>query len=145
MDVLFFLKERTRLIRQYYEHAAHPFTEIIRKIEAEEEHYVPPYSEDSEPAVLSEWIEADELLEVTGRSCLFMLSTSLQLYFKTWERMLGLSDGKDLQIVFKKEGLVGGYRSCLASRAGIDWSHCLADLEIIEQVVLARNRDHHIG
>ena len=35
MDVLFFLKERTRLIRQYYEHAAHPFNEIIRKIEAE--------------------------------------------------------------------------------------------------------------
>ena len=34
MDVLFFLKERTRLIRQYYVHAASPFNEIIRKIEA---------------------------------------------------------------------------------------------------------------
>ena len=43
MDVLFFLKERTRLIRQYYVHAASPFNEIIRKIEAEEEPYVPPY------------------------------------------------------------------------------------------------------
>lgn len=36
MDVLYFLKERTRLIRQCYEHATHPFNEIIRKIEAEE-------------------------------------------------------------------------------------------------------------
>lgn len=27
MDVLYFLKERTRLIRQYYEQAAHPFNE----------------------------------------------------------------------------------------------------------------------
>jgi hypothetical protein len=37
MDVLFFLKERTRLIRQYYVNAASPFNEIIRKIEAKEE------------------------------------------------------------------------------------------------------------
>ncbi len=30
MDVLYFLKERTRLIREYYEHAAHPFNETLR-------------------------------------------------------------------------------------------------------------------
>lgn len=143
MDVLFFLKERTRLIRQYYVHAASPFNEIIRKIEAGEEPYVPPYSEDSEPPFLSEWIEADELREVTGRCCLSMLSASLQLYFKTWEHELGLNCSEDFQVVFKKKGLVGGYRTCLAARAGIDWSHCPADLAIIEQVVLARNRDQH--
>src|SRR3990167_9567330 len=40
MDVLFFLKERTRLIRQYYVNAASPFNEIIRKIEAKEEEAV---------------------------------------------------------------------------------------------------------
>ena len=39
--------------------------------------------------------------------------------------------------------LVGGYRSCLASCVGIDCSHCPADLALIEQVVLARNRDQH--
>jgi len=78
MDVLYFLKERTRLIREYYEHAARPFNEIIRKIEAEEEPYIPPYSEDPEPAFLSEWIEADELLDVTGRCCISMLSASLR-------------------------------------------------------------------
>ena len=49
MDVLFFLKDRTRLIRQYYELAALPFAEIMSKIEAEKEPYVPPYSEDGEP------------------------------------------------------------------------------------------------
>ena len=37
MDVLYFLKDRTRLIRQYYECAAQPFNEIMRKIDAEEE------------------------------------------------------------------------------------------------------------
>jgi hypothetical protein len=50
MDVLYFLKERTRLIRQYYEQAARPFSETIQKIEAKEEPFVPPYSEDPEPA-----------------------------------------------------------------------------------------------
>src|SRR5690606_5787092 len=108
-----------------------------------EDPYVPSYSEDSEPPFLSEWIEADELLGVTGRCCLSMLSASLQLYFRTWERELGLSCGKDFPAVFKRDGLVGGYRACLASRASIDWSHCPADLAIIEQVVLARNRDQH--
>ena len=143
MDVLFFLKDRTRLIRKFYEHAASPFNEIIRKIEAEEEPYVPPYSEDGEPPFLSEWIDADELREVTARCCLSMLSASLQLYFRTWERDLGLNCGKAFKAEFKNEGIVGGYRACLASCTGIDWSQCPADLEIIEQVVLARNRDQH--
>jgi len=143
MDVLFFLKERTRLIRQYYVHAASPLNEIIRKIEAGEEPYVPPYSEDGEPPFVREWIEAGELREVTGRCCLSMLSASLQLYFRTWERNLGLSCGKTFKAEFSDGGIVGGYRACLASCVGIDWSQCPADLEVIEQVVLARNRDQH--
>ena len=72
-----------------------------------------------------------------------MLSASLQLYFRTWERNLDLDCGKVFKADFKNEGIVGGYRACLASYAGIDWSQCPADLEIIEQVVLARNRDQH--
>jgi hypothetical protein len=143
MDVLYFLKERTRLIREYYEHAAQPFNEIIRKIEAEEEPYIPPYSEDPEPAFLREWIEADELLEVTGRCCISMLSASLHLYFKTWEHELWLTCGADFKGSFDRKGWLHGYLHCFAERAGIDWSHCPADLAIIEQVVLARNRDQH--
>jgi hypothetical protein len=143
MDVLFFLKDRTRLIRQYYEHAALPFHEIMRRIDAREEPYVPPYSEDGEPPFLSEWLDANELLDVTGRCCISMLSAALQLYFKTWERKLRLSCGRDFSAAFKKDGLVGGYQACLAERVGIDWRCCPADLPIIEQVVLARNRDQH--
>lgn len=72
-----------------------------------------------------------------------MLSASLQLYFRTWERSLGLNCGKTFKAEFSDGGIVGGYRACLAWCAGIDWSQCPADLEIIEQVVLARNRDQH--
>ena len=143
MDVLYFLKERTRLIRQYYEQAAQPFSEIIRKIEEAEHPYIPPYSEDPEPAFLTEWLEANELLEVTGRCCVSMLSATLQLYFNTWDRILGLQCKTGFKADFKRDGLVGGYRQCLTERLGVDWNACPADLAIIEQVVLARNRDQH--
>lgn len=143
MDVLYFLRERTRLIRQYYEQVSHPFNDIIRKIEEEEEPFVPPYSEDPEPAFLTEWIEANELLEVTGRCCVSMLSASLQLYLNTWDRILGLQCKAEFKTNFKYDGLVGGFKQCLTERLGLDWSSCPADLAIIEQVVLARNRDQH--
>lgn len=143
MDVLYFLKDRTRIIRQYYEQAALPFSEILRRIEAEEEPYIPTYSEDGEPPFLDEWIEAGELLDITGRCCISMLSASLQLYFRTWEYELGLNCSEICKATFKTKGLIAGYRACLAKAARIDWSCCPADLPIIEQVVLARNRDQH--
>lgn len=143
MDVLYFLKERTRLIRQYYEQAAQPFSETIRKIEEAEPPYIPQYSEDPEPPFLTEWLEANELLEVTGRCCVSMLSASLQLYLNTWDRILGLQCGVGFKTDFRESGFVGGYIRCLTEYLGIDWSDCPADLAIIEQVVLARNRDQH--
>lgn len=144
MNVLYYRKERTRLIRQYYEQASKPFSETIRKIEAEEEPFVPPYSEDPEPAFTSEWREATELLELTGRSCVSMLSASLQLYLKAWDRNLGLQCGApQFNAASKGKGWIGRYRQCHAERLGFDWEECPADLAIIEQVVLARNRDQH--
>jgi hypothetical protein len=88
MDVLYFLKERTKFIRQYYETAAEPFREIMRKIEAEEPPFVPEYSEDGEPPFLEEWVQANTSLEILGRGCLSMLLASLKLYFQTWESEL---------------------------------------------------------
>lgn len=63
MDVLYFLKERTRFIRYFYETACQPFRETMRKIEAGEEPFEPPYSEDGEPPFLTEWLEADTALD----------------------------------------------------------------------------------
>jgi hypothetical protein len=120
MDVLAFLKDRTRLIRQYYEFAALPFSETMEKIESEEPPYTPLCSEDGEPQFLSMWCDVDELLNVTGRCCISMLSASLQLYFMTWERDLGLSCRKKFKTEFKNGGLIDGYRACLTERVGID-------------------------
>jgi hypothetical protein len=89
MDVNFFFNERIAFIRQFYDAASYPFVEKKRKIEAEEEPFIPPYSEDGEPPFLDEWIEADESLQVLGYSCISMLSAALQLYLITWANEIG--------------------------------------------------------
>ena len=84
-------------------------------------HSSPPYSGDEgdgEPPFLSEWIEADTSLEVLGRTCLSMLSASLELYFKQWEAELGLSCRHDHKKQFKQSGFLRGYRACFSEAVG---------------------------
>lgn len=146
MDVLWFLQERTKFIRRYYETAGAPFREIIRKIEAEEAPYEPPYSEDGEPPFLTEWGDASTSLEILGATCISMLSESLKLYFSTWDRMLGAGCQKRFPDSFsakKGKGFVNGYRDCFGAILNTDWSDCPADFAILEQIVLARNAAEH--
>ena len=88
MDINFFLRERTKFIRQFYDAASFPFLERRRKIEAEEDPFVPPYSEDGEPPFLEEWVEADDSLQVLGYACINLLAAGFHLFFKTWESEL---------------------------------------------------------
>lgn len=143
MEVLWFLKQRTAFIRRHYETAAPPFREIIRKIEAEEAPYEPPYSEDGEPAFMEEWTDTSQSLDFLGSACVSMLSDSLKLYFKTWEDQLGLECQKSKPKEFKKDGFVGGYTECFKDVLKLDWKDCPADLKLIEQIVLARNDAQH--
>lgn len=145
MEVLWFLTQRTAFIRRHYETAAPPFREIIRKIEAEEAPYEPPYSEDGEPAFMEEWGDASQSLEFLGAACVSMLSDSLKLYFKTWEEKLGLECQKSEPKEFKKGGFVGGYTKCFGDVLKVDWKECPADLALIEQIVMARNDAQHHG
>ncbi len=147
MDILFFLKQRTAFLRQFYENSTAPFEERKQKIEAEEEPYVPPYSEDSEPAFLSEWTVAEESLQIVGYSCICMLSASSHLYLREWEKQFDLNCYPDCSKEFKKKafkkGLVHGYLACFRERLGILWDESGADLELLEQIVLARNCVQH--
>ncbi len=145
MDVLFFLKQRTAFVSRFYDTAAAPFEECRRKIEAEEDPYVPPYSEDDEPAFLSEWSEAKESLDVLGYSCISMLSASLQLYLQTWDRELDLNCGASHKAEFKSGGWINGYRACFRARLGIRWEDCPSNLHLLEEIILARNRIQHPG
>ena len=144
MHVLWFLKERTTFIRRFYEQAGEPFREIMRKIEASEAPFDdPPYSEDGEPPFLVEWSEAHMALEVLGRTCVSMLSASIQLYFKCWEAELGVTWKPGERENAFKSGFIEGYKVTFGELLGLDWGDCPVDFGVLEQVNLARNRDQH--
>ena len=143
MDIQFFLFQRLEFIEQFYKNSAAPFVERKRKIEAEEEPFVPPYSEDGEPPFLAEWIEADESLNVLGRSCISMLAALFHLYLKTWERQIGIPIDESLKSCFKKNGWFHGYKAYFAERLGVRFEDSPCDLSLLEEFVLARNRVQH--
>jgi hypothetical protein len=142
VDVLYFLNRRVSFIRQYYEMASAPFIERKRQIEAEEEPFVPPYSEDPEPAFLEEWLEAEESLQVVGRTCISMLAAVFHLYFKTWERQIGIPVDASLKADFKN-GWFNGYKAYFARHFSIRFEDSPTRLEVLEEIVLVRNRTQH--
>jgi hypothetical protein len=146
MDVLYFLNERTKLIRHFYDSASAPFLETKRAIDAQDPPFDnPPYDESGEPPFLGEWLQADVELELAGRACVSMLSEALKQFFVTWERHLW---GKPppCRESFKAEfgnGFLAGYMACFGRALSFEPQDCPADLAVIEQVVLARNRTQH--
>jgi hypothetical protein len=146
MDVDWFLKERTKFIRQYYAAAITPFEALKSQIENGEEPYQTLYSEDGELPFQGEWSDADASVQVVGRTCVTLLSESVKLYFQTWEELFGVKCQPALAPLFKKQGFVAGYKECFRRMAELNWEECPADLSIIEQIVLARNvAAHHSG
>ncbi len=143
MDVRHFLYSRTAFIRQLYDATSALYLERKRKIEAGEEPFLPPYSEDGEPPFLREWYEADESLHVLAYSCISMLAASLHLYLKTFEKVLHFPIDKSLKQKFKSSGWLYGYAAYFERHLGIYFKDCPVKLEILEEVVLARNRVQH--
>jgi hypothetical protein len=139
MDILFFLQQRTSFISNFYVTAVTPFESIIDKIQAGVEPYVPPYSEDPEPAFMEEWVAAGTAVQVLGRTCISMLAAALKLYFTTWDKQLPMS-GTAHPL---GGNLVQGYLERFSHHHGIDSTTCPANLGVLEQVVLARNRTEH--
>jgi hypothetical protein len=143
VDIRYFLERRLAFIEQYYAAAAAPFIERKQKIKLGEEPFVPPYSEDGEPPYLDEWIEADESLQILGQTCISMLSASFHLYFTTWQRHLGVPVAPALRPVFKKRGWLNGYKSYFLTNFKIDFEKSGCNLQLLEELVLARNRVQH--
>jgi len=141
MDIEYFLKSRTAFIRYFYENAVRPFIEIKTAIENEEEPFVPPYSEDAEPPFLEEWMEAETGIETIGHACISMLSSSLHLFLKAWVGRLEREHGMKFDANFKK-GWFNGYKE-IFEKLELPLSDCGADLDVIEQTTLTRNRVQH--
>ena len=142
MDIEFFLKNRTKFIRYFYETAAAPFAKTMNDIKNEVEPYIAPYSEDDEPPFLSEWFDAESGLETCGHHALSMLSSSLQLYLTAWVDRLGKYHGMTFDVNFKKKGWFNGYCE-IFNEVGLSMYDCPANLNIIEQIPLVRNRVQH--
>jgi hypothetical protein len=145
VDIRYFFSQRLDFIRQLYLTASAPYLERIRKIESEEEPFVPPYSEDyDEPPFLEEWIEAEESLHVLAYSCVSMLAAALHLYLETWVRQSGIPVNESLKkSVFRKCGWLTGYNDHFSTRFSIDFEACPVKLGLLEEVILARNRIEH--
>lgn len=122
--------------------AVKPFLDIQHNIEKGLPPFNdPPYSEDPEPPFLEEWINAATGINVVGQSCVSLLSDSLKLYFSTLQtRVIGfvLSDAE--KPATKGQGFVA---LSLGKILDTDWTDCPARFDVIEQVVLARNRSQH--
>lgn len=142
LDIEFFLKERTRFIKYYYENGVAPFEKIMFLIESELEPYVPPYSEDSEPAFLAEWIDAQTAFEAVGHTAISMLSSSIQLFLAEWLNQISHSSRVEIEVNFKKNG---GLRQCaeIFEKLGMKPNPCPANIDLIEQIFLVRNRVQH--
>jgi hypothetical protein len=81
VDVNFFLNQRTAFIRGFFDEAFAGFHETECRIDQTEPPFDnPPYSEDSEPAFLTEWIDAGTSAELVAQACVSLLSDTLKLY-----------------------------------------------------------------
>ena len=115
MDVRYFLKQRVDFIRQLYVTSSAAYIERKRLIEAGVEPFIAPYSEDPEPPFLDEWLEAEESLQVLGRTCISMLAAVFHLYFKTWEHQVGIPVDDSLKKTDFKNGWLNGYKAYFAN------------------------------
>ena len=143
MDVAHFLKQRTSFIRQFYATAATPYADRLARIETAQEPWNFNESEESEPPFLEEWLEADESLQVLGRSCISMLAATLHAYFEYWVQAFEIPIDKDLEPLFKKSGWLKGYKAYFSRHAGIDFATGPSNLAVLEELILARNQIQH--
>lgn len=142
VDIEHFLKSRTSFIRYFFENAVRPFNEIKIAIENEQEPYIPPHSEDGEPPFIEKWMDADQGVETVGHACISMLSSSLHLFLKSWVTRLENAQGTKFNANFKKKGWFHGYKQ-IFDDLELPLSQCGANLDLIEQITLARNRVQH--
>ncbi|WP_431786417.1 hypothetical protein [Vibrio harveyi] len=142
MDIQVFTNERLKFARFFYLEGVKPFKSIQSLIESEQEPYVPTYDESGEPQYIYEWIQAQDGIEAVGLASLSMLSSALQLYMNGW--LDRIEAPKGIVAVSRKgnKGWFHALKDGIASH-GVDFAQCPIDVDVLEQLVLARNRTQH--
>ncbi|HCM1473138.1 glutathione S-transferase C-terminal domain-containing protein [Vibrio parahaemolyticus] len=142
MDIEVFTNERLKFARFFYSEGIKPFKRIITSIDDELPPYEPVYSESGEPQFMSEWAQANDGIEAVGLASISMLSSALQLYMNGWlDRIEARPNVKPV----KRKGNSGWFHALKNAIAyhGVDFSQCPVNVDVLEQMVLARNRTQH--
>ncbi|SHJ95040.1 hypothetical protein SAMN02745911_3792 [Aureimonas altamirensis DSM 21988] len=148
MDLSYFMRERTALIRLFYTKCRLPFDEMQQEIEAEVPPWEPPpFNPDydsPEPAFVEEFMQAEHARELVGLFAVSLLADTLKGYFEELQRDLCIEfkDDKARRAHFKA-GPVEGYRQIIEHVMGEAYASCPVRFDLIEQVVLARNNFAH--
>jgi hypothetical protein len=72
-----------------------------------------------------------------------LLSDALKLYFKALEQQLAFNLSAEGKAIAKKEGFLSAYKGALGELLETEWTNCPVRFDVIEQIVLARNRAQH--
>lgn len=152
MDVQYFALSRIEFVSKFYERALFPFVEMKRLIEDGLSPYEPVYAESDEPPFLSEWLDADQSIDILGIQCASLLCSALHLFLKESLKNVfmrnshkvtkSLSTEKAYKSGFKK-GWLNGYVELFEKEFNINFSESGVNLIIIEELILIRNRGQH--
>jgi sulfur relay (sulfurtransferase) DsrF/TusC family protein len=142
VELDFFINERLDFAAYFYEGASKPFVDIIEAIEQQNDPYdSPSFADSGEPPFLAEWQEAKAALDSVGISALSMIASSVQLFLDHWVSRLEAPDTK-FKRKHRKRGWFHAYK-LIISQVGLSLDNCPADIDLIEQCVLVRNRGQH--
>jgi hypothetical protein len=153
MDIQYFALSRVEFVSRFYEKALFPFVEMKRLIEEGASPYESVYSESDEPQFLSEWLDADQSIDILGIQCASLLCSTLKLFFaESLENVFrrnshkvtkSLSTKDAYDSVFRKEGWLNGYQKLFEKEFKIEFSKSGANLSMVEELILIRNRGQH--
>ena len=143
MDLVFFLEERLKFTEYFYKNTRKPFCEIMLAIKEERPPFPPKYDESGEPPYMGEREDAETGLYFAGLTALSMIASSLKLFLDEWFRLqLDFKPDKKYKRDCKERGLREALHRVLEN-SGICARECPANLELIEQTILVRNRIQH--
>jgi hypothetical protein len=136
-------------IRCFYSIASEPFVTTMYKIEKHEEPYHQFNTEEEEPPFLVEWLDADESLNILGKSCLCLLQNAFKNYLDGFvenytyglsKEVMGRSPSNS-----KGKNWFEKYRNYFLHVYGIDWTKSSVDILFLEEVNFVRNDIQHGG
>jgi hypothetical protein len=145
MDLAHFLNQRLKFVEYYYASTTALFGEVKSKIEAGEPPYIdnrnPEYED--EPAFLEDWEKADAGITISGAACLDVLQSTFHEFLDEYMNQIGSASIIPHLKEMGKQGWFPNYREFFEKHLQIDWAASGADLELLEQVNLARNDFTH--